>query len=251
MARRGVTPLAVLVAVIIRASSASSTCSRTLHDACERCRAASPQGTCKPAYKWSWQASLQENDNNKTYLHGMQGLRGIEALGAPGVETIAVWNQSNWPGIVRELAPGIVRAASEADRRLMCTIWNREHSYQSWPVLLGCPGRPPAEYEPPCANIGAIVRIPCASIDLTGDSAIAGGIFDSERWLRIGQYVHPPDICQARQAVPMGDVGIAMSVHPRDMGHFVPEQLPKVMLLHLNLPPEVPILVAEGPVVRR
>ena len=240
---------ASLVAVLHVSVCAASTCSRTLRDACERCQAASGPN-CKQQYSWSWTASLKENDKH-TYLTGVEAVRGIDALNAPRVETVDRWNQSNWPGIAKELAPGIVRAASEEDKKLLCSLWQKEHSYQAWTVLLGCPGREAEEYERPCNNIGAVVRIPCASIDLTGDSTIMGGIFDSTRWFRVGQYMHPPQVCDARRAVQMDEVGIAMSVYPTAMGHFVPEQLPKVLLLHSTLPAEVPIIVGDGPVVRR
>jgi len=240
------------VALVLPCSSAAVSppaCQHKLGDACQRCKSAGG-GLCKPIYHWSWHASLSENERSQSHLHGLPGVRGTDAVNAAGVKLISIWNQSNWPAIIRA-APGIVSAASETFRQMLCTLWEREHSYQSWPVLLNCPGRRAEEYEPPCANVGAIVRIPCASVDLTGDATIAGGIYDADRWFRVAQSVHPPDVCAARQAVEVGDIGVALSVYPTAIGHFVPEQLPKVMLLHSNLPPTVPIVVADGPVVRR
>ena len=217
--------------------------------ACSRCRQASG-GVCKPAFLWQWTATLAENDA-KARLPGVRLVRGVAALSEPGVRVVSQWNQSNWPGIIGELAPGLVRAATPAARTKLCQLWHREHSYQSWPVLLRCPGWRPTEYEPPCGNVGAIVQIPCANIDLSSDPVTAGAVYDDTRWFRVTHSMHPPQVCNGRREVVVGDVGVALSVYPTALGHFVPEQLPMVLLLHANLPAHVPIIVADAPVVRR
>ena len=97
----------------------------------------------------------------------------------------------------------------------------------------------------------AVVRIPCAAIDLTGDATVAGGIFDATRWWRVTHSQHPPRPCAGKTVTRLPAVATALSVYPRDVGHFVPEQYPKVLLLHKHLPPNVPILVADAPAVRR
>lgn len=170
---------------------------------------------------------------------------------APGVETVAHWNQSNWPALVRKRSHR-VHTATSADRARLCALWQREHSYQSFPILLGCPGRRPQEYEPCHRNENAIVRIPCASIDLSSEPVVAGGIFTRRDWFRVSHCTHPPKPCAGTRVerYPSG-VGIAMSVYPTGIGHFVPEQLPRVLLLHRFIPPHVPILVADSPFVRR
>ena len=97
---------------------------------CERCKAASADGkTCKARRGWNWRQTLKENDV-LTDLPGTPLVRGIDALTAPGVGVVASFNQSNWPGIVRELAPSLVRAASDSDREKLCSMWTKEHSYQ-------------------------------------------------------------------------------------------------------------------------
>lgn len=98
------------------------------------------------------------------------------------------------------------------------------------------------EYEDLCASEMAVVRIPCASIDLSGDPVTAGAVFDATRWFRVSHCTHPPKPCngQAAKAVHLRAVGVAMSVYPTSVGHFVPEQWPRVMLLHHFLPPDVP-----------
>ena len=199
-------------------------------------------------YHWDWMASVSKNMAT-VRVPGMRGVRGIDALKEPGVRIVSRWNQSNWASIVKELAPDFVRAATKADRLRLCELWQGQHSYQSWPVLLGCRAAP--EYEPPCGNVGAVVQIACASIDLTGSPIIAGTIFDETRYFRIDHSVHPPEICHGKHVVRMGDVGIAMCTYPTAPGHFVPIQLPNVLLLHRNLPPGVPIIVADAPVTRR
>ena len=102
-------------------------------------------------------------------------------------------------------------------------------------MLLGCPDFHPTEYEPPCANRGAVVAIACASVDLTGDSVLAGGVFDGRRFFRATHSQHPPEVCKARKVVRLPALGIAMSVYPTALGHFVPEQLPAALVLHAHL----------------
>ena len=46
-------------------------------------------------------------------------------------------------------------------------------------------------------------------------------------------------------------VGVVMSVYPTGVGHFVPEQLPRALLLHTRIPASVPILLADSSFVRR
>ena len=231
----------------------SSSCSAPPNAACD---------TCARAYFRRWSSArragagtgvphrLVDNDK-KTSLAGMQILRASDALKAEGVSVVASWNQSNWPGLARGLAPGIVRTASAQDKSRMCRLWAREHTYQSWPVLLGCPGIHPRENEPPCGNLAGVFGIPCATIDFTSDPTVAGAVYDDKRWFRITHSQHPPELCKAKKVVKMDKVGVAMSVYPTALGHFVPEQLPNVLLLHAHLPNDVPILVADSPVTRR
>ena len=181
----------------------------------------------------------------------MEIVRGVDALAAKKVDVVARFNESNWPGIIRELAPGLVRAASTADRDRLCRLWAKEHWYQSWTVLLGCPGVRATEYEPPCTNVGGVVAIPCAAIDLTSDPTSAGDVYDATRWFRVTHSQHPPEVCRASRTVHLPAVGAAISVYPTAVGHFVPEQLPNVLLLHAHLPAGVPILVPDAPVSRR
>lgn len=49
----------------------------------------------------------------------------------------------------------------------------------------------------------------------------------------------------------MGEVGWATSAYSSYVGHFVPEQLPNLLLLHAHLPQATPILVPDVPVARR
>ena len=42
-----------------------------------------------------------------------------------------------------------------------------------------------------------------------------------------------------------------MSVYPEAVGHFVPEHLPKALMMHRVLPPGVQILLADSPVAQR
>ena len=198
---------------------------------------------------WDWKSSLAANDD-KTLMPGMQILRGIDGLRATGVRIIVRWNQSNWPGMIHR-QPARARAASLADRLKLCQLWQHEHSYQSFPTLLGCPGRYAAEYEELCSSEMAIVRIPCAAIDLSSDPVTAGGIFDASRWFRVSHCTHPPKPCRGTKVVRMLRVATVLSVYPKDVGHFVPEQLPRILLLHHHLPTNVPILVADAPATRR
>lgn len=194
---------------------------------------------------------LKENDA-LTDLPGMPLVRGVDALTAPGVRVVASFNQSNWPGIVSELAPGLVRAASDQHKAQLCNVWKKEHSYQSWPVLLGCPGVRATEYEPACANVGGVVAINCGSIDLSADPTLTGAVFDDRRWFRVTHSQGPPSVCAMKKTETLrGSIGVALSVYPTAIGHFVPEQLPNLLLLNAHLPPNVPILVGEDKVTRR
>ena len=215
--------------------------------ACGACNAAAAKGICSPTWGWDWHSTLKVNDA-KTSFSGVGILRGMQGRSAEGVTTVAHWNQSNWPGMVAR-QPARVRAVSTADRAFLCRLWSREHSYQSFPVLLGC--RKAQEFEDLCSNEMAVVRIPCAAIDLSGDATVAGAIYDSSRWWRVTHSQHPPKPCANTRVTRMSAVATALSVYPRDVGHFVPEQLPKVLLLHAHLPSDVPILVADAPAVRR
>ena len=220
--------------------------------ACQSCVRASGAGSCAIKYGWDWNVGMAENDA-KSSLPGMQIVRGMDAL-APstaGVAIVSRWKQSNWPAITRDLAPTLVRAASPQDKERLCRLWRREHSYQSWPVMLGCPGTWPIEHEPACGNEGAVISIPCASVDLTSDPVIAGGIYDATRFFRVTHSQHPPEVCKARKEVWLPALGVAISVYPTALGHFVPEQLPAALLLHAHLPPHVPIVVADASVPRR
>lgn len=230
-------------------TEASSTCLPSHVAACNACKAAGG-GRCTPNWGWNWQAPLEANDR-ATRLPGLRAWRGIDGTRAPGVETVARWNMSNWPSLLRK-QPSRVRTATPADRARMCTLWKRDHNYQSFPILLGCPGRRPTEYEPLCANEGAVVRIPCATVDLSSEPTVAGGIFDRNNWFRISHCTHPPKPCAATRAVRYeSGVGVVMSVYPTGVGHFVPEQLPRALLLHTRIPASVPIIVADSPLVRR
>ena len=238
---------------IYMASAGDGRCQRdAVSKACDRCKAASRDGkTCHSRRGWKWTVDLKENDA-LTDLPGMPLVRGVDALTAPGVRVVASFNQSNWPGILSELAPGLVRAASDQHKKQLCNVWKKEHSYQSWPVLLGCPGVRATEYEPACANVGGVVAIDCGSIDLSADPTLTGAVFDDRRWFRVTHSQGPPSVCAMKKTETLrGSIGVALSVYPTAVGHFVPEQLPNLLLLNAHLPPNVPILVGEDKVTRR
>ena len=227
--------------------AAPGTCSKAPQHAaaCARCRTAG----CSPSYAWSWHAPPAMNEK-KNYLPGLRKVRGVDAQYEPDVRVVARWNQSNWPGLLRE-KPERLRAASEAERLRLCQHYRADHNYQSWAVMLGCSGRLPTEYEPIGANQQVVVEIPCASIDLSSDPVTAGGVFDGGRYFRATHSQHAPEVCKGRRVEHIGEIGISMSVYPTAVGHFVPEQLPAALLLHATLPAHVPILVADAPVTRR
>ena len=213
---------------IYMASAGDGRCQRdAVSKACDRCKAASRDGkTCHSRRGWKWTVDLKENDA-LTDLPGMPLVRGVDALTAPGVRVVASFNQSNWPGILSELAPGLVRAASDQHKKQLCNVWKKEHSYQSWPVLLGCPGVRATEYEPACANVGGVVAIDCGSIDLSADPTLTGAVFDDRRWFRVTHSQGPPSVCAMKKTETLrGSIGVALSVYPTAIGHFVPEQLP-------------------------
>ena len=238
--------------------------------ACERCKRASADvgrfsakgvgkasgralgRVCASTGGWDWQVGLQQNDL-KARLPGFQIIRAADALSGHhgGVTVVSRVNQSNWPGIARSLAPGIVRTVSEAETARLCALWKGEHSYQSFPTLLGCPGFTAREFEPPCANVAGVYSVRCASIDLTSDPTNSGAVYDETRWFRVTHSQHPPKVCNARRVVRLPAVGVALSVYPTAVGHFVPEQLVGVLLLHAHIPPDVPIIVADAGTTRR
>lgn len=178
-------------------------------------------------------------------------MRGTAALHAPGVEVVAQWRQSNWPALVRH-GDVRVRAASEAERLRLCALWRGEHSYQGWSIMLGCEGRRPAETEPLCTNVGALVRLRCGFVDFAqAETVKMGGVYGEDFWLRDDQSRGPPHVCGSRRTLRMGRVAIAMSVYPEAVGHFVPEHLPKALMMHSVLPEGVQILLADSPVAQR
>ena len=137
----------------------SSSCSASPHTgACARCKAASGGSKCETKMGWDWTASMATNEA-KAVMPGLQVLRGIDGSRADGVYAVARWNQSNWPAMLHR-QPARVRAASHTDRLRLCNLWKREHSYQSFPILLGCPGRsaPP----PSMSQTLECARLPCA-----------------------------------------------------------------------------------------
>ncbi|KAL1499491.1 hypothetical protein AB1Y20_011694 [Prymnesium parvum] len=213
---------------------------------CRACAAAGG-GRCAARFAWDWRAPLRQNEAG-TSLPGLPAVRGVDALGARGVAVVARWNQSNWPGLLPH-AP--VHAASAHSKAKLCGLWRGEHAYQSWPVLLGCPGFEPQEYEPPCANVGAIVEVRCAMVDLAAGREVFGDVYDDSRWFRASHWMHPPEPCRSRKALHIPRIASALSVYPFAVGHFVPEQLPALLVLNAILPPNIPILVYDAPVVRR
>jgi hypothetical protein len=200
-------------------------------------------------FKWSWYTTLEQNDRGVASFN-MKTLRGIDGAYTSNVDIVAKWNQSNWPAILQSDRRR-VNTASTSDFERMCHVWKDEHSYQSFPVLLGCPQRTPQEFEPMCANQMALVRIPCAAIDLTSDTVTAGSIFDNTRWWRVTHSTRPPRPCVVRHVERYRAIASALSVYPTSVGHFVPEQLPKILLMHRYLPKRVPILVADHKITRR
>ena len=127
-----VTAATMLLAAIVVSSDSSARCRRDADShkrLCERCKAASDGKTCKARRGWNWRQTLEENEA-LTDLPGTPLVRGVDALRAPGVRVVASFNQSNWPGIVRDLAPNLVRAASDFDWEKLCSMWTKEHSYQ-------------------------------------------------------------------------------------------------------------------------
>ena len=248
----------------------NATCRTTPRDVCEQCQrqrgapaatltaagrhrsasASSKHDVCQPAFKWSWDKPLGSNDAGNG-VGGLRAVRGVAALDEPGIEVVAQQRMSNWPALVREGAVS-VRAVSEAERLRLCSLWRAEHSYQGWSVMLGCAGRAAAEYEPRCRNRAAVYRVPCGFVDLAqGDVVKDGGVYDGTRWFRDDQSRWPPNICASRRTIEMRAVAVAMSVYPEAVGHFVPEHLPKALLLHKLLPAGVPILIADSPVSQR
>ena len=231
-------------------STHAGTCTTICCKACRNC-VNGGFGSCRIRFGWDWKVGLAQNDA-KTSISGMNIIRGMLATKSlPGVTVIKTWRQNNWPAITRELTPGLVRAASHMDHKTLCRLWRSEHSYQSWPVLLGCAGTWPMEYEPPHANEGSLIAIENASVDLTSDPVHAGAVFDEHRFFRVTHSQRPPSVCACRRAVRMPELAIVMSVYPTAMGHFVPEQLPSVLLLHALLPPHVPIIIAQSVISRR
>ena len=214
--------------------------------ACTRCKTAG-NGRCVPQFRWSWNSPLEANDAG-SFIPGLRTVRGMQALDEPHVHVVAQWNQSNWPGLI---VGSPVNAASAADRRKLCTLWKSEHSYQSWPVLLGCPRFRPQEFEKTCSNRGAVIEVDCALIDLASGPEVIGDVYDASRWLRASHWMHPPEPCKSTKSFRIPRIGTALSVYPFAMGHFVPEQLPSILVLHATLPADVPILVVDAPIVRR
>ena len=155
---------------------------------------------------------------------------------------------------------------SEAERLRLCALWHGEHSYQGWSIMLGCEGRRPAETELLCRNVGALVRLRCGFVDFAqAETVKMGGVYGDAFWLRDDQSRSPPHVCGSRRTLRMGRVAIAMSVYPEavcprphlhpwphaqpsphphphphshseQVGHFVPEHLPKALMLHSVLP---------------
>eukprot|EP00966_Prymnesium_polylepis_P033485 778578-Prymnesium_polylepis.1 len=133
----------------------------------------------------------------------------------------------------------------------MCRLWASEHSYQSWPVLLRCPGRTPRESERTCGNTGAVVEVRCGLVDLAAGAEVLGDVYDNSRWFRASHWMHPPEPCKSKKTVRIPKIASALTVYPFAMGHFVPEQLPSLLVLHALLPSDIPILAIDAPIVRR
>ena len=97
-----------------------------------------------------------------------------------------------------------MRAASEAERLRLCALWRGEHSYQGWSIMLGCEGRRPAETEPLCTNVGALVRLRCGFVDFAqAETVKMGGVYGEDFWLRDDQSRAPPHVCGSRRTLRM------------------------------------------------
>lgn len=241
---------------------------------------------CKTSYRWSWQKPLDANDADNA-VSGLRAVRGFEALREPGVEVVAEWRQSNWPALRRTEPVRAVSAADKARLcalwkgehtyqawsvmlgcaaargkcRLACLCPPPRASpvithtkAEGTPKLrvLGSlptgPGRRPAEWEPLCRNLGALVRLRCAFVDFTQPNTNhMGGVYDAERrpptpsvasafttsaassccnpsphirWLRDDQSRWPPNVCDSRRTVRVRRVAVAMSVYPKSVGVY-------------------------------
>jgi len=222
--------------------------------------AESPAALCRTGYKWQWDVSAAELEASN-FVTGLRTVSGVKAANEAGVEVVATVEQSNWPALIKE-GRSMVRAASEEHKQRLCSLWrhvqnqlpmatDREviyDSYISWPLLLGCQGFRHREYEPLCRNTATVVRVPCGLIDFAiQDAQIkCGAVYDATRWYRVDQSRWPPAPCRSRHLIHMRSVGVAISVYPEAVGHFVPEQLPKILLLNRTLPAGVPILAIES-----
>lgn len=226
---------------------------------------ASPASFCRTGYLWQWDLPIEAMEKGN-FVAGLRTVSGVAAAQENGVEVVNTVTQSNWPALIRERRSS-VRAASEAHRQRLCSLWKHVQnqlpmasereiiydSYISWPLLLGCKGFKHREYEPLCENRALVLRIPCGLIDFAQSDLVvkAGAVYDATRWYRVDQSRWPPAPCQSRRVHHMRSVGVALSVYNSMFGHFVPEQLPKLLLLNRTLPPDVPILTILSPVSTR
>ena len=224
---------------------------------------------CDAHYSWKWDKSISEQAS----LNRVPGLRtvfGIAAANESDVRTVRTWRQSNWPALIMT-GIATIEAATPADRLRLCSHWHNAQnsvgsrrgggengsytssSYTSWPLLLRCPGVRFREFEDICANRASVFALPCALVDYAQDNPEVShaSIYDGSRYYQLEQSRWPANPCMSERTKHVPEVAVTLSVYPTAVGHFVPELIPKLILLNASLPADTPILVPESEASRR
>ena len=221
---------------------------------------AAPQRTCAdvPRYGWNWTVPPARNLHASS-APGLRIVRGIDVVRENDVQILSSFKQSNWPALNR--AGHGVRATSQAQRERMCRLWRHTSTlYQSWPILLGCPGWRDLDFasgeESECTTRTAVFGVECAYVEFASHEEqqrgrVPGSLYDAKRWYQLDQSRWPPNVCAQQSVERVPDFATSLGVNPRQVGHWLSEQLPHVLLLYDTVPKHVPVLVADSPVSRR
>ena len=223
------------------------------------CATPVPSCTLAPRYGWNHSASPAVNAHTSV-APGLRAIRGIDVFQErEGVSIVTSWWQSNWPALVRQ--GHSVRAASSAHQERICNLLQpTSDRYQSWPILMGCPGWEGLDYpegeEAECTTRSAVFRVACAYVEFPPleeqrRGKVLGSLYDATRWFQTDQSRWPPDLCAARPVHRRRAFATSLGVNPTQVGHWLSEQLGHVLLLHDSVPSHVPILVVDSSATRR
>jgi len=184
-------------------------------------------------------------------IDGIEGVREEAARAGSGVEIVAEMPQGHW--VQTQMYDGQMFLRYLPDRKNAICSWASNHPLE-WHPALGCPGAQAPYSQQKCGNVAAVVKVKCAYIAGQGQcgASCAGTVHDEKRWFHRDHSQQPPLSCNAKKGARYWPkLAATMSVNPTDVGHFVPQVVPRIIIMNASVPEDVLITVITTPLVER